>query len=97
MRLIYLGEARRDAAWWRLYYRKTFPGGRGRAFAALAITERLLQDNPMLGVKVENLELRKLNIPRTPFAFIYRYSHDTIEVVRLYDMRQQGSEEFQED
>ncbi|MFO1033461.1 MAG: hypothetical protein U1E15_05030 [Hyphomicrobiales bacterium] len=97
MRLVYLPEARRDAAWWRLYYRRTFPQGRGGAYRHLLTVEKNLRENPLLGVELENLPLRRLTIPNTPFALIYRVKMDTIEILRLYDMRQQGSTGFQED
>lgn len=98
MRLVYLPDARKDVAWWRLYYRRVFPQGGQAAYRVLAATERILQDNPLLGVELAELGgLRKLSIPNTPFAFIHRLRQETIEVLRLYDMRQQGSSGLQED
>ena len=97
MKVIYLAETRRDVAWWRIYYRKVFPQGGSNAYRILLASERLLQENPMAGAKVETSELRKLTIPNTPFALIYRVRNGRIEIHRLFDMRQQGSESFQED
>lgn len=97
MKVIYLAEARRDVARWRLYYRKVFPQGGPAAFRILLASERLLQENPMAGVPLDLPGLRKLSIPNTPFALVYRVRNDRIEIHRLFDMRQQGSQSFQED
>lgn len=97
MKLQYLEETRRDIAWWRIYYGKTFPQGASNAAKQLKIAEKALQSNPSIGAKIEGREYRKLSIPRTPFAFIYWVRNNTIEIARVYDMRQQGSEGFQED
>lgn len=97
MKLRYLPEARRDAVWWRIYFKRSFPQGAGKAAQYLRVSEQVLKDNPQIGVKLDIRDLRKLSIPRTPFALIYRLTDDAIEIVRLYDMRQQGSTEFQED
>ncbi len=97
MKLVYLGEARKDIAWWRIYYRRTFPQGATTAAKHLKIAEKNLQSNPNLGAKIKGREYRKLSIPRTPFALIYQIKDNCIQVIRLYDMRQQGSEGFQED
>jgi hypothetical protein len=97
MKVEYLAEARRDVAWWRIYYRKTFPQGKGNAYRHLRVTEKMLEEYPEIGTRIQDSEKRKLGIPRTPFAFIYQIKGNVIEVVRVYDMRQQGSENFQED
>jgi plasmid stabilization system protein ParE len=97
MKLQYLDDARRDVAWWRYHYRKTFPQGSKNAYRHLAACERVLKDNPRIGQVVEGGDLRKLSIPNTPFAIIYRVRNGLIEIMRVYDMRQNGSEGFQED
>ena len=95
MKLVYLDDTRKDIAWWRIYYRKNFPQGAGNAAKQLKTAERNLQSNPYLGNKIEGRDYRKLSIPRTPFALIYQVKNDAIQISRLYDMRQQGSEGFQ--
>jgi plasmid stabilization system protein ParE len=97
MKIEYLEEARRDLAWWRTYYRKTFPQGKGQAFRHLRVTERMLEEFPEIGSKILNTEWRKLAIPRTPFVIVYQIKKSRIEIVRVYDMRQGGSDSFQED
>lgn len=97
MKLQYLEAARLDISWWRYYYRKTFPQGSNNAYRHLAACERVLKENPRLGIQIEGRDLRKLSIPNTPFAIIYRIRGETLEIIRVYDMRQQASEGFKED
>ncbi len=97
MKIEYLDEARRDIAWWRVYYRKNFPHGKGNAFKHFRAAEKMLEEFPEIGTRIEGSERRKLAIPRTPFAFIYRINKNVIEVVRVFDMRQHGSDQFQEE
>jgi plasmid stabilization system protein ParE len=97
MKIVFDEEAQMDVAWWRFYYRSAFPEGARNARRLLAACKKNLKSNPSLGRPVEGLDLRKLVIPNTPFSLMYRIKGEVIEVVRLYDMRQRGSDGFQEE
>lgn len=97
MQVKYLESARTDLIWWRKYYRETFPQGRASAFRHFQTTESLLCQNPGLGNLIENRDLRRLIIPNTPFMIVYRIKPNTLEIVRIWDMRQKPIYGFQED
>jgi plasmid stabilization system protein ParE len=97
MKIVFQDDSRLDVAWWRFYYRKTFPQGAKNARRILAACKQSLKENPRLGQPVEGLDLHKLTIPNTPFALMYRIRGDVIEIVRLFDMRQGESDGFQEE
>lgn len=87
MKLVYLDSTRPDLAWYRVYYRSVFPeGSRNAATSYLKIID-LLTTNPYIGQPIGQDGLRKLTIPRTPFALFYRVSGDVIEIVRVWDQR----------
>ena len=96
MNIKYLSSALNDMTWWRKYYRQTFPEGKTSAVRQLLAAEGLLKQNPGLGVKVEGRELRKLIIPNTPFMIVYRVKQNTVEIIRIWDMRQNPIYGFQE-
>jgi plasmid stabilization system protein ParE len=96
LRVIVVGEARRDLAWWRRYYKHAFPESQLSASRHMAKTVGLLQENPFLGRSVENYDLRQLPVPNTPFKIIYRIRGETLEIVRIWDMRRQPAHGFQE-
>jgi len=97
VKLAYLAQSRRDIAWWRRYYGYTFPQGRTAANRHYLRIVKLLLDNPYLGRPVEGFDLRQIPIPNTPFQLIYRVRSQTLEIVRVWDMRQEPSTGFQED
>jgi hypothetical protein len=97
VKLVYLAQSRRDVAWWRRYYWHTFPEGRLSANRHYLNTVALLVENPFLGRPVEGFDLRQLPSPNTPFQLIYRVRKQTLEIVRIWDMRQKSSHGFQED
>jgi plasmid stabilization system protein ParE len=96
VRIIFLPEARRDAAWWRHYYRQAFPEGKISAFWRLNKTIGLLRENPYLGRPVPDYPLQQLVIPNTPFKIIYRIRGERLEIVRLWDVRRKPTPGFQE-
>lgn len=97
MKLKYLESSRRDVAWWRRYYRHKFPQGRVTASRHYLKIVSLILDNPFMGRPVEGFELRQLPVPNTPFQIIYRVRNQTVEIVRVWDTRQEPSQGFQED
>jgi plasmid stabilization system protein ParE len=96
MEIRYLPSSRNDLVWWRKYYRENFPQGKSSAFHHMRTTETLLKQNPRLGTQIENRDLRRLIIPNTPFMIVYRIRPDTLEILRIWDMRQKPVYGFQE-
>ena len=84
-------------AWWQQYYRVTFPPGKLTAYTHFQKTIGLLKQNAFLGRPVEDHDIRLLNIPNTPFSLVYRLRGDTLEIVRVWDMRRQPSHGFHEE
>ena len=87
MRVVYLRSTTPDLKWLRLYCVKVFPEGHKTALSQLKATEALLSDNPLIGRLYAGNEVRILNLPRTPFAFLYRVKEDRIEIIRVIDHR----------
>jgi plasmid stabilization system protein ParE len=87
MRVVYVRSTTPDLKWYRLYYVKAFPQGHKNALWQLKATEAVLSENPWIGRLYEGNEIRILNLPRTPFAFLYRVKQDQIEVIRVINQR----------
>lgn len=89
MKLVYLPTAAQDIAWFRQYYENVFPDGRIRAITQLKSIEVHLLANPHLGSASKSYpEVRELHIARTPYSVFYRVTQKQIEVLRLWDERQ---------
>ena len=90
MDVIYLPSAQRDLVWFSEYYTLHFPQGGSRAASAFKNAEALLGSQPYAGPALEEpADLRVLRIPRTPFSLVYRVTPSRIEVLRVWDTRQQ--------
>ena len=87
MKIVFLGGTEDDLAWMRKYYQSVFPDGRRNAVRHYRAALKLLHANPMIGHAMEGTSIRRLIIPRTPFAFYYRIRNDQIQVVRVFDQR----------
>ena len=87
MKLIYLDSTKPDLAWYRAYYGSVFPEGAQQAAARYIRAIDNLQGNPYIGHPIGQDGLRKLTIPKTPFAVFYRVTRDHIEIVRIWDQR----------
>ncbi|MFM8607985.1 MAG: type II toxin-antitoxin system RelE/ParE family toxin [Hyphomicrobiales bacterium] len=87
MRVVYLRSTTADLKWLRKYYLHVFPEGKENALKHVKAAERLLLDNPWAGRLYDREEIRLLNLPRTPFAFIYRVVQDRIEILRVIGQR----------
>jgi plasmid stabilization system protein ParE len=88
MRIVVLHEAKKDMKWWRHYYKRTFPAGQLSASIHLQNAVELLAGNPKAGKEIEGTSLRQIPINRTPFLIIYRLTVDELQIVRLWDGRQ---------
>ncbi len=88
MKLIFLDSATLDYQWFVSYYKETFPAGRKKAFEKLTATLNLIKDNPYIGHKTEEKYVREFSIPNIPFSLIYHITDETIEILRIWDERQ---------
>lgn len=51
-------------------------------------TEMLMEEHPLIGKQLLNHpKLRAMQIPKTPFTFIYRVTETHIEILRVWDQR----------
>ena len=65
-------------------YAHIFQDGEKRAANPYRKTCSILRENPLVGAPVEAMEgVRKLSIPRTPFALIYRIVDGFVDMPRL--------------
>lgn len=87
MRVIYLPSAKKDLIWFYEYYISVFPEGANKAIKQLDTMADLLATNPYIGQKIQR-EARQLVISSTPFSYIYRVTDEYIEVIRVWDNRQ---------
>ena len=87
MKLVYLPSAQRDLIWFYEYYTSVFPEGADKALEQFDAIAELLLVNPFLGKRALN-DTREMVIYRTPFSYIYRIADTRIEVLRIWDNRQ---------
>ncbi len=81
-------KALEDLKWFRYYYESVFPQGVKKAQKQYYLTKSLLRKNPYLGYSIDEEKTREFSIPKIPFSFIYRIKEDRIEVLRVWDERQ---------
>ena len=89
MKIVYLSSTREDLLWLRRHYEQVFPEGLVRAQKQFHSMESLLAGNPQIGHPTHRDDVRELSIPRTPFSYIYRVVQDRIEILRIWDERQE--------
>ncbi|MBI2718500.1 MAG: type II toxin-antitoxin system RelE/ParE family toxin [Rhizobiales bacterium] len=87
MKLVYLASCHADITWVQEYYLAVFPEGGKSGWRQIIRMQAFLKSNPHIGHPIDNLGLRKISIPKTPFSFVYRIKGDVIQVVRLWDSR----------
>lgn len=89
MKIIYLASTYKDIIWVTRYYTNVFPEGRLKFREEFYVIEKLLMANPEMG-KISDFgqSIREMIIPKSPFSFIYRVLPDKIEVLRVWDQRQ---------
>ena len=92
MTLVFLPTTAQDLAWFRHYYTRVFSEGEAKAVQQLERLCQLIEANPWLGQPGDVPGTREMHIPRTPFTLIYRVAETRIEVLRLWDERQGGSD-----
>lgn len=88
MKVVFLETTVEDMQWFRQYYRAVFPAGSENAKLRMLNLLTLLAANPHMGQPVPGFDgVRKVPIPKTPFALIYRVTRTQIEVLRVRDGR----------
>jgi toxin ParE1/3/4 len=88
MKILYSENALKDMGWFRRYYSKVFPEGKGSARASLLRTEALIAENPFVGhPTAQGAETREFPVLRTPFSMLYRVKANRIEILRVLDHR----------
>jgi plasmid stabilization system protein ParE len=91
MQLIFLPSTEPDFRWIQHYYASIFPQGKQTAQQHIRAAMRLLNENPYVGqANPEHAGVRELSINKTPFSIIYRLTPQSIEVLRLWDQRQES-------
>ena len=91
MKIVYLANTRDDLLWMRQYYEIIFPEGSKNAQKQFHAVEDILLANPFIGHETHRKSVREFSIPKTPFSYIYRAFPDRIEVLRIWDERQDRS------
>jgi plasmid stabilization system protein ParE len=86
--IVYLESTVDDLLWMRHYYEQVFPAGSKNAQRQIHSTEILLLENPEFGHRTHRKDTRELSIPGIPFSFIYRANPQVIEIIRVWDERQ---------
>ena len=91
MRIKFLRSALEDLKWLRFYYESVFPQGTRKAQKQYYLAKSLLKENPYIGHSTDVKNVREFSIPTIPFSFIYCINEDVIEVLRIWDERQDRS------
>lgn len=87
MNIVFKARALDDLEWFEHYYTEVFPDGSKRAEKQFFKTKEILKDFPDIGRPVKNKTQREYVIPGIPFSFVYRRKSETIEVIRVLDLR----------
>jgi plasmid stabilization system protein ParE len=90
MNIVYLKKAIQDLEWMKIYYKNVFPQGIKKAQKHFFSIESLLKNNPYIGHTAEIKDIREISIPGIPFSFIYRIKENRIEILRVWDERQES-------
>ena len=89
MKITYLPTTHGDIIWVTRYYKNVFPEGRLKFRAEFYAVEKLLMANPEMGKPSElGKNIRELIIPKSPFSLIYQVLRNEIQVLRVWDQRQ---------
>jgi plasmid stabilization system protein ParE len=72
----------------RRYYSQVFPAGNNNAKKQFSACKRLLKENPYIGHPTYFEGIREYSISKIPFSFIYQIKQSHIEILRVWDERQ---------
>ena len=87
MNVVFKARAIDDLEWFERYYAEIFPDGSKRAERQFFKTKQILKDFPDIGRPVKTKSQQEYVVPGIPFCFVYRRKSNTIEVVRVLDLR----------
>lgn len=87
MKLVFLPSTESDLAWFRTYYGRVFTEGAAAAHRHFAKAIDNITDSPYIGHSIGLEGIRKLSVPKTPFAVFYQVVEDRIEIIRIWDQR----------
>ncbi len=88
MQIKFLASSVNDLKWFRYYYESVFPQWLEKAQKQFHSTKGLIKNNPYVGHIIQGDNVMEFSIPRIPFSFIYLIRWEVIEVLRVWDERQ---------
>ncbi|XCN73315.1 MAG: type II toxin-antitoxin system RelE/ParE family toxin [Candidatus Electrothrix aestuarii] len=88
MQVKFLTSSLNDLKWFRHYYESVFPQGGKKAQKQFHSTKDLIKENPYIGHVIKDKNILEFSIPNIPFSFIYRIKGEVIEILRVWDERQ---------
>lgn len=95
MKIIFRKSCEADLNWFRKYYSNVFAQGDTKAKLHFNATYQALLSHPFIGHPIEGHPLiRELQMPNTPFAFVYVVIGEEILVLRVLDGRAQRPQSF---
>ena len=87
MQIVFLPEATTSLRWFHRYYSTRFPAGKSNAMIRFQAMKDVLHRNPEIGRPMEGRDVRLYLLPKTPFCVIYRIRSHRIEILSVYDQR----------
>jgi plasmid stabilization system protein ParE len=95
MQIIFRKSCEADLNWYRHYYSHVFPQGSSKAKQHFNATYQALLAHAFIGHPIEaNPHIRELQMPGTPFSFIYTVRDEEILILRVLDGRAQRPTSF---
>ena len=89
MRIEWVGTSLADFQQIRLYLRTRNPSAVEKIFNAVSRSAGQLQSFPELGRPMEGSDIRLLQVPGLPYILPYRVKLDRIEILAVFDGRQE--------
>ncbi len=87
MEIIFLSQSRDDIRWFSSYYLTVFPEGASNGYEQMDAALQMLKGNPYVGKPTDEIDVREVQVTRTPFSLIYRVTKLNIEIIRVWDNR----------
>ena len=95
MKIIFRKSCEADLNWYRRYYSTIFPQGGNKAKLHFSATYQALLNHPFIGHPIEeHAQIRELQMPGTPFSFVYVVNGEEIVILRILDGRAQRPPSF---
>lgn len=90
--LLFLPASKKDLRWFHQYYTRVFPEGKRNADVQFRALRKNLRENPEIGHTSEIVEgALEFILTRTPFTVLYRVTETEVQVLRVYDQRNEFS------